>query len=354
MKVGYIRSSFNPGGTESLLLNLYNFNQKQFVFDYFILKGGNLIKELKSKENNYHLIYRKSYVDFKALYKIHKVLSKKEIGILHSHQLIELIYALILKLLNPRLKIYHTIHGFSSSKYYAWLEKRLVVLTNKYFTVSSSSREYLIQMGYPSKRFHILYNFVKQPLIADTNDINWFNSIIDRKDSDIVIGMIGNFVWQKDQITLLKAIHVLQSKNPNYKLVFIGNTQTNEGTVCKDYVKTHNINNVFFLGSIVNASKFISLFDLFVFATIRDTFGIALIEAMMSGVPILASNVGVCKELRYSENYYSLYNLDDHIDLGTKIEKILSSNLTDEIISAKNYALKRFSESNYISKLMQN
>ena len=53
IQVLHLRSSFDPGGTESLLLHLFNYSQKEILFHYFLLKDGSYIEKLKSNNNIY-------------------------------------------------------------------------------------------------------------------------------------------------------------------------------------------------------------------------------------------------------------------------------------------------------------
>lgn len=351
IKVIYLRSTFNPGGTEYLLLSLFNNIQEALSFYYIFLRDGNLINELKSNTNSYIVFNRSFYIDVNILLNIKRIIHKHEIKIIHTHQLIELIYAVILKSFIWEINIYHTIHGFSKNKFYNFIEKKLVAFTKNYFTVSKSSKQKLVTSGYPKNNFSVLYNAVNQPIAPIVSDLEWFHSKINKTDSDIVIGMVGNIVWQKDHLTLIKAFEIIIKKNPNYKLVLFGNYYTDSGKECEKYVDENKINNIFFLGSIPNASKFVYLFDLFVFATLEDTFGIALIEALMAGTKVLTSDADICMELKFNSAYFPVYKKGMPSNLASMLIHCINTNYNQEIINAKKYYLDKFSYSSYIKNL---
>ncbi|GAJ18161.1 unnamed protein product, partial [marine sediment metagenome] len=111
LKVLYLRSSFDPGGTESLLLNLFNYPQNTIQFHYTFLKGGSLIPRLQSDTNKYYIVSRINKIDFVVLQKIIRIIRDENIDVVHTHQMFELFYAVLLKIRYPKLKIFHTIHG---------------------------------------------------------------------------------------------------------------------------------------------------------------------------------------------------------------------------------------------------
>ena len=95
-------------------------------------------------------------------------------------------------------------------------------------------------------------------------------------------------------------------------------------------------NQVYFLGPITNVSKKLDDIDIFVFSTTKDEgFGIALAEAMVAGIPILASDVGSCFEILGNGRYGNFFKkeklifpseqaIKECLKLGRSLKKILS------------------------------
>ncbi len=174
LKVLYLRSTFDPGGTESLLLNLFNYPQDYIQFHYALLKNGSLICELKSEQNKYYKYFRNNRFDLFVIIKLFIIINKNKIRIIHTHQLIELIYAVVLKIIKPKLKLYHTIHGFhdKQSKWDQKFEQFLIRFTKGIFTVSRASRNNLKHRGYKVDNMKVLYNAVSQLSIINYELIN--------------------------------------------------------------------------------------------------------------------------------------------------------------------------------------
>ena len=353
INVLYIRSSFDPGGTESLLLNLFNYDQDQIEFHYVLLKEGSLIDKLNSKKNIYYKIFRKHRIDFKVINRIRKIIKINNIRIVHTHQMIELFYACLLKLFIPKLRLYHTVHGYfdNNYKWAQFLEIFLIRFTVKTFTVSQATKHILIEKGYPGSKIEVLYNAVSLPQRAGSEELEWFKKKIKLRASDFIVGMIGNFVWWKDQLTLVKAYNLLKEELPNLKIVFIGK-ESEFSEKCKEEINPEDLNRrVFFLGAIENAYKYLSIFDLFVMSTLMDTFGIVVIEALMSRVPVLASDIEVMKELSFNGKYFELFRKQDANDLADKIKSKYKNLNEKKSLYAAEYASENYSYKRFIQDL---
>ena len=82
--------------------------------------------------------------------------------------------------------------------------------------------------------------------------------------------MIGSFVWQKDQETIIKAFNLLKEELTELKLVLIGR-ESELSKKCRTLVGKEDLNKrVFFPGALENASKYLPIFNVFVMSTLND------------------------------------------------------------------------------------
>ncbi|MEI6509147.1 MAG: glycosyltransferase family 1 protein [Bacteroidota bacterium] len=101
---------------------------------------------------------------------------------------------------------------------------------------------------------------------------------------------VGTIEQRKNQLTILKAFHRLSSKN--LKLVFVGR-QTEYVKQLTDFLAKNNLEGrVIFLQQVEHADMpaIFQLAKIFIYASEFEGFGIPLLEALRSGVPVLASN----------------------------------------------------------------
>lgn len=112
-----------------------------------------------------------------------------------------------------------------------------------------------------------------------------------------IIGMVSRLDSIKDHQTLLCAFSLLLRRVPESMLWIIGDgplRQTLEATA-RDLGISASAK---FFGNRNDVPNLLGKIDVFAFSTTRDEgFGIALIEAMAAGVPIVASDVAACREV---------------------------------------------------------
>lgn len=122
-----------------------------------------------------------------------------------------------------------------------------------------------------------------------------------------LIGSIGRLVYQKNYEFILKIWPEIKKIKPKAKIILIG-----EGPERNNYERIINHLNIssdiFLIGEIKKASQFIKAFDLFVLPSVYEGLSISLIEALFSGIPVLASDVGGNREVIGVENCFELNN----------------------------------------------
>ena len=331
IKVMYLRSSFDPGGTESLLKDIFNYDQPFIEFHYALLKDGSLIAELESSTNKYYRVFRKRKIDLTLSFRLLRILRKEQINIIHTHQLIEFIYALLVKIYKPRLKIIRTFHGYQSRPFIILLEKLSVFFCWKTVTVSNAAKEKFRQIGYHTNKMQVVYNFTNELPHLRNEDLEALFRITGEKKDAVWLCMIGNFVWWKDQLTIIDAFKKLKVNNEKLKLLFFGNDDTEHGNQCKNAASDLLNKDIFFLGRMKDASKYIPLMDLFVFSTLDDTFGIALVEALKGGIKTIASDIPVCREISEDGELFPLFKTGDSENLVKLITNILSESSSPKL-----------------------
>jgi glycosyltransferase involved in cell wall biosynthesis len=153
------------------------------------------------------------------------------------------------------------------------------------------------------------------------------------KEKDFVILSIGKLHPSKDPLTLIKAISKAVEKNASLRLIMIGDGELYEEA--KNEIRKRNLSNYTKLLNYVDSEKlriWYAAADIFVLPSVGEAFGMTLLEAMASGVPVIASNSGACPEV--IGNAGILFNQGNYTELAEKIlflshEKELSRKLRE-------------------------
>ena len=90
---------------------------------------------------------------------------------------------------------------------------------------------------------------------------------------------------------LIEAISELVKNYPTLRLILIGDGEL-KSVIEKQIANADLTENIFVLGNITEAARFLKAFDMFVLASKSESYGYVLHEAGLAGVPIIATNVG--------------------------------------------------------------
>jgi len=90
---------------------------------------------------------------------------------------------------------------------------------------------------------------------------------------------------------LIEAISELVKNYPTLRLNLIGDGEL-KSVIEKQIANADLTENIFVLGNITEAARFLKAFDMFVLASKSESYGYVLHEAGLAGVPIIATNVG--------------------------------------------------------------
>jgi phosphatidylinositol alpha 1,6-mannosyltransferase len=117
-------------------------------------------------------------------------------------------------------------------------------------------------------------------------------------DGRVLVGNVGRVAREKGLDTMLDAMHRLDREQPGrFVFAFAG-----DGPYL-DALRRSAPPSARFMGRLEGEplSRFFASLDLFVFPSVTDTFGNVLLEAMASGVPVLAADAGPTRALVSSD-----------------------------------------------------
>jgi glycosyltransferase involved in cell wall biosynthesis len=159
-------------------------------------------------------------------------------------------------------------------------------------------------------------------------------------DSALVIGHIGRFDPAKDHETLFTAIRLARQAGLDAWLLCAGT-----GTDLERFhgrLKVHGISEyTLSLGARSDVAHLHHAMDVFVFPSITEGQPNALIEAMLSGIPILASDIPPIREAVPEFLYSDLFAAGDADGIARKVAD-LDIDDSRKIEMARNWAIDRY------------
>lgn len=107
--------------------------------------------------------------------------------------------------------------------------------------------------------------------------------------TEIVLGNVGRFCRQKNQMFILKIFDLFLKKHPDSKLLLIGDGE--DRNILTKQVSTLGIEkSVIFIGFTNHVENFLCAMDVFLFPSVFEGLGIVAIEAQASGLPLICSD----------------------------------------------------------------
>jgi len=114
---------------------------------------------------------------------------------------------------------------------------------------------------------------------------------------------IGDFIERKNFISIIKMMELID----DFTLIIAGNNDKSYGQFIRDYIHQNKLGGkVFLAGKISNAQKqyYLKNCTAFVFPSIREGFGLPIIEAMTFGKPVFLSTKTSLPEVGGDAAYY--------------------------------------------------
>ena len=305
--------------------------------------------------------------DFKYIKKLKKFVESEEIDIVHSHELKAVVNSLLAcRDTGVKAVVTHThtpisewqinsIKKFLDVKLYSYMVNKL---SSAEIALTESKKKVKMREGIKEKILEVIPNGLNTSVfkISPLRRIE-FEKEIKRKhgipEDAFVFGNLGRITQEKGHEILVRAFSKFLNSQPYRKeklfLLIAGGGALEEKI--KNLVGELGLDkNVVITGRFNDEDKikYFSAFDVFVFPTLAEGFGIVLIEAMSMGLPVICSDLEVLKEV--GGDYVEFFNVGDYQDLSDKMideyNKIVegNKNLVEDAVDyvETNYSLESF------------
>lgn len=323
MKVAFVLGALNRGGTESLILDVCrNYDTAPFDIVCVYRKEGNLSEEFH--KTNVKMLYLPCSNMLSYMWQLRQLLKNEKIDIVHS-QTPSNTAVLGVALLGTKIKLLTSFHGHSFAHANYFIRNWVYCVSKKIICVSENQKHYYQKCwSLPNdSKLTVVYNGIDvDKIIGVEYDAPDF---LNFRENEINLAVVGSFCSGRSHEFLLRVIKenkVIFSKK-NVKVYFVGGVFNGEESIyqtCEQYIRQHQIDNIaIMLGVRKDVLAILQHVDGFLYATKTDTFGIAVVEAMLSGVPVIVNDFVVMKEIAQNGKLATLYKSNDINDCAHKI-----------------------------------
>ena len=306
------------------------------------------LEQLDVKVNNISFSRKLfSFDNIRAYKQLKKLFKEQNYQLLHCHTPIcGVITRLVArKQRKTGLKVMYTAHGFHFYKgapllnwliYYP-VEKICAKWTDCLITINEEDYNWA-KKKFKAKKIELINGIgvdrSKFDFIMSDSEKEKIRNELKLKKDDFILIQVGELNKNKNQIMTIQAMKKIVETNRNVKLLLVG-----KGDL-KDYyeekIKEYNLEkNIFLLGYRKDIPKLLKISDCLISTSKREGLPVNLIEATMSGLPIIATN---CRGNRDIANV--LVNIDDVDKICEDIIKCMKNNEKFICNDIEKYGLK--------------
>lgn len=342
-----IIDNLSRGGAEVLLIGILpELNKKFRLILVTLTEDCEFEKEKIICDYQYCIGFTNKLAIISAIFKLKRIIKQHAPDLIHSH----LIYSsLIARVACPSsVPLFYSIHGelsksdFNQSKILTFLEKATIRKNHTLIAVSNVVlADYKKSISKKAKGF-VLHNYIAdrffdQKIVSET---------ISHAPSLRLVA-VGNIKAAKNYEYLLKVFSHL--KEYPVTLDIYGNTNQYLYKNLQAEIDRLALN-VSFKGAIDDILENLNYYDLFIMSSKNEGFGIAVIEAMACGLPLLLSDIPVMREITSGNALF--FNLENPENLSNLIKDSLAGkhNLS-ELIEKGLRISKRYSKTDYVENL---
>jgi glycosyltransferase involved in cell wall biosynthesis len=308
IKIAHIITLLELGGAQENTLYTCEHLDKN-KFDVFLICGKGGILDNKTKNIKTYFIKKlireiHPFHDLFAFFKIYKILKEEKPTIVHTHSSKAGILGRWAAYFAKVPIIIHTFHGFGFHDYQNYFIRKIYILaeqitekiTTKFIAVSHDN----VSKGLKNKignneKYIVIRSGIKlqnYQIVIDTEKKKKELGITDEK----VVGMIACFKPQKAPLDFVKVAKLVINEKPNTKFILVGDGILKNKI--EQLIEKLNLKNQFILtGWRHDTNELLKTLDVFVLTSLWEGLPRVIVEAMASGIPVVATYVDGTKEI---------------------------------------------------------
>ena len=218
------------------------------------------------------------------------------------------------------------------------IRKHVLARFNRIVAVSNHTKSLAVSAGVEESKISVIYNSCDERVFFHGKD-----KVIERNKhnfttNDNLILFVGNLIKRKGLSSLIESLNILQSKLSDFTAIIVG--QGEDFEELKLLVDKYGLNShVKFYGRVPKAtlSGLYTAADVFVLPSTSEGHSVALLEAMASGLPIVASDIEGNRESVEDGVNGFLFRTGSSENFAEKLAMVLSDPKLKKMMSDKSY-----------------
>ena len=295
----YLSTSSGPGGAERVISNLSaSLDPARYRAILCLFRPGWIQEHTENRGVRTYVIPTQGMFDWRWVLRVKRLLKDEHVDLIHAHEFDANVQGTFVAALSG-VPLVATVHG----KNYFWekLRRRLayqwVSRNATMVAVSENLKQFIVEkVGVDSGHVKVVYNGVDLLPHCGPADIDQCIKELDLPTGDQIVGVVGNLYPVKGHQYLIAAIPAVLAKCPNTTFIFAGRGQL-EGELKEQVHQLGVAPKVRFLGLRQDIPRILAVLHAFVLPSLSEGLSMAILEAMVAGKPVIATDVGGNPEL---------------------------------------------------------
>lgn len=197
---------------------------------------------------------------------------------------------------------------------------------NGLIAVSADVKKSILETmkGIPADKISVIFNSVDVTRYGKDTNRSALRSSLGFEETDHLIAVVATFKRQKGHKFLIDAAAALVSDFPQLHILFVGDGELREEL--QSQVRELKLErNIHFLGSRSDVAEILAASDSFVLPSLWEGLPMALVEAMASSLPIVATDVSGTRQVMVPGETGFLVEPGDAHELTLAITKLITN-----------------------------
>jgi glycosyltransferase involved in cell wall biosynthesis len=288
--------SLSPGGTERLVIEIVRALRDRMDFVVCCLdEPGGWAAELAAIDVPVIALSRTPGFQPALALRLSRIMKEHAIDVVHCHHYSPYVYGLLASITRPGVQLLFTEHGKLSdagpSRKRQLINPLLSRLPGRIYAVSADLKQHLVHEGFPARCIDVIYNGIDPSERTTAQHRRDARAALGIPDDAMVIGTVGRLDPVKNLSLLLQAQAMLAIRLPEVRTVIVGDGPERAALAAKT-IECGVKHLVTFAGYRSDVRALMPAFDIYVNCSTYEGVSLTILEAMATGLPVVATPVG--------------------------------------------------------------